>query len=164
MADDKKEFVAVTDDMLLDDISDLPSFAPWPTGAYHIRLDDGITSKDVELKSEDGTPNGQIMRMKEMEATLVTDPEEIAAKTGDVIPKAGAKTQFRFNMDNEYGAGEFKIVASVIAKALSFKTVGEVCEGSKGVELIITVKQETTTSKKNGKEYTNSRIRQAFVV
>lgn len=145
MADVKKEFLGLTDDMLIDDIDDLPSFDPWPEGLYPVILEDGITDEDV------GDHKAKKVVLKLLAPGEVSDNNKHNLK----VPAVGDEAQLVFMKDNEYGAGNFKKIIAPVAQHLGVKTVGEACANSKGVKghAFLTVRQGKKGTDKEDRLY-----------
>lgn len=124
MSEVKKEFAGLSDDMLIDDIDDLPSFDPWPEGLYPVILEDGITDETV------GDHKAKKVVFKLLAPGEVSDNNKHNLKA----PIVGDECQLVFMKDNEFGAGNFKKIISPIAQFVGVKTVGEACQQSKGVK------------------------------
>lgn len=123
------------DNYSLDDLPDLPGFVTFPTGAYKIRLEEGLVRKTV------GEHETVECRMTLVEVLEIPNAEEASeVKQNDVCSTL-------FMLDNEFGLGKLKLFATPIAKHLGVKRLPEILAGSKGLELIVAGKR--TTSKKD---------------
>lgn len=120
---DKKDFM-LSGDMLLDDVSDLPSFKLWPEGLYLIALNEGIT--------EDTINDIPFFRA----AFTLVEIRGIIDETA-VPPAIGDEHGMIFNRTNEFGAGNWKKLAKPISEITGEKTVDGINQNSKGVQLLV---------------------------
>lgn len=137
MTTENKDFY-LSDDMSLDDIEDMPTFECWPTGAYKVMLSEGIKEEDINEH-----PSYKIPLTLLAEPDLEDDTIDQAER-----PKVGDELELLFMRDNKFGAASFKKLAVPIAKSLGVGKVGEVVEGSKGVELTILLLKQQAKKKK----------------
>lgn len=119
------------DMMTLDDIADLPAFGNWPSGAYHVRLDDGIESKNVNDKP---VRSCNVVLVAALEISGQLD-------AGEAEPKPGDTEGFMWQMDNEMGRGFYKQFLAPIGEKLGTKSIAEIQSGCKGLELMIVQKR-----------------------
>lgn len=125
MADNNQDFM-LTDDMLLDNIEDMPSFAAWPSGMYKVIMNDGIFAEEINEKPAFKT------NLTLLEVLGMADDV-----TNDEAPKVGSELGMMFMRTNKFGAASYKLFANPIGKKLGVATVAEVNEQSKGIELTI---------------------------
>ena len=121
----------------LDDIPDLPEFKTLLSGSYHMVLDDGVVEKDFNDKKYYGID----MTVKEV-LELSEKPAE-----GDKLPAPGDKQSLLFDRSHAIGMGAFKAFIAPIAKQFDCKTVGDVIENSKGIEIILIGKRSHNKEK-----------------
>jgi hypothetical protein len=127
-------------DGTLDDIADLPEFKPFPSGAFKVKLPKGFVAKKI------GTHPAIEMKMELLEILELADPS-------DEAPKVGAEASIAFMMDNDTGAGFFKLAATPIAERLRTRNRKEVMEGAKEMECIVVL---TKTHDKEKDRYYNN--------
>lgn len=137
-----KEFSGVNLDGNLDDIDDLPSFAVWPTGAYHIKLVDGLVQKEI---------GGH--KAVEMNMTLVAIMELATTVAEEDKPKVGDTCNSAFMLDNAIGAGKFKEVLKPLGEKLGTKVPSAIMSGCKGMDLVVTIAK--THDKDKDRDYCN---------
>lgn len=111
----------------LDDVPDLPSFTPVPTGAYLMVLEKGIEQKEIN-KHPSFSVNFVVKEVMEL--------KEENLDVGEEAPKAGDTTGLLFQMDNETGAGFFKKFAEPLAEHLGTKNFRQLMTASKGLEVL----------------------------
>lgn len=109
-------------DATLDDIADLPSFAPFSAGAHRVSASFG--TKEI------GGKTAITLDFKMIETLELANPQ-------DPMPKAGDESNTMFIISNEYGLGNFKKCAAPFAAAMGFKNNREIVEGVKDVECIL---------------------------
>ena len=109
-------------DVTLDDLEDLPSFAPFPAGAHKVLA-------TFEAKEISGKPAVELS-FKLLETIELVNPD-------DKEPKEGDTSNTMFMLDNEYGRGNLKKCAAPFGEALGFSTIREIVEGAKDVECIV---------------------------
>lgn len=141
----------VSDDFLLDDIEDLPSYSVFPSGAYVIRLEKGIEDKEINDKKYYET---QLTMVSVVELSEKLDATEAPPKPGDI-------GSMLFDRTNKLGMGSFKEFVKDIAIKSKARTIAEVKAAAKGMELMIVVRR--VPSKKEEGRY-NMRIKTAMVV
>jgi len=116
----------------LDDISDLPSFGAFPTGAYLVNLAKGIEFKKI---------NEHPAMTVEMALVSVEELKEESLDEGELPPKEGDIATAAFLMDNETGQGFYKRFADPIYKHLGVSRHREAIEQSKGLQLLVVMKR-----------------------
>ena len=135
MADNKTDSTLdsqIDDDFILDDIEDLAGFVTPPNGAYLFRLDKGIEEKVINEKN-----------YYEVPLTLVSVVEmNDKLDEGEEMPKAGDVATLIFKRDNKFGMGNFKNFVKSIAEKTGARTVGEVREQAKGMEMLVILKRK----------------------
>ena len=124
MSDDK-EFSLDLDTMSLDDIDDLPSFKPFPTGAYLVNLAEGINFKLIGTHKD----SAEIpLVLKEILAEI--DKSDL--DDGELPPKAGDKCNVLYMTDNVTGAGFLKEFLKPLAKVtgpMPLRQMGKIIKG-----------------------------------
>jgi hypothetical protein len=149
----------IDDDFILDEIADLPGFITPPTGAYLCLLPKGIEEKSLKNKSgEEDKYYDAPLTIKEIVELNQGNLEE-----GEEPPKAGDMFNILFKRDNEYGMGNFKLFAKSIAEKFGCRTVGQIRENSKGLEMLLILKRRNGKDK-NGNDIKNINLVKAVVV
>lgn len=111
-------------DSTLDDLEDLPEFAPFPPGAHRVKV--SLDLKEVNKKTA-----------VELKAVMI-NTEEYVDETTSKQTKEGDTASILFMLDNEYGQGSFKKIVTPIRDAIApGKTNREVIEACKDVECLI---------------------------
>lgn len=145
---DTEDFQPISLDSTLDDIEDLPQFMVFPSAAYHIKLNKGITDKtsnSAEFINEHPAVT--------VEMTLLS-AAEIDAKNlqrGEAPPAVGDIASLMFMTDNKMGAGQLKNFLAPIGEHMGTKNIRAIIEGSIGLELVIVLVR--TFNKKDDKYY-----------
>jgi hypothetical protein len=124
---------AVDDDFLLDDIEDMPGFVTPPTGAYSVCLEKGIEVKDINNSSYYEVA----MTIKEL-----LEVQEKNLEDGESMPKIGDIASMIFKRDNEFGMSNFKKFARSIAEKFGVKSIGDIRNASKGLDMIVVIKRK----------------------
>ena len=109
-------------DATLDDLDDLPEFKNFNPGVHRVLASfsiKGINNKDVVE-----------LAMKGLETLELANPTDEPIKEGD-------SSSVIFMLDNEFGVGNFKKIATPIAAALGTTTNRETIEQCKDVECLI---------------------------
>lgn len=148
MSDTEEDFKPISLDTTLDDIEDLPQFMVFPSAAYHIKLNKGITDKTRDPKEFINEHPAVTVEM-----TLVS-PAEIDAKNmqrGEAPPAIGDIASLMFMTDNKIGAGQMKNFLSPIGEHMGTRNMREIIEQSVGLELVIVLVR--TFNKKDDKYY-----------
>ncbi len=109
-------------DSTLDDLADLPSYKPFPSGAHRCLASFAV--KDISGRA------AFELSFKLLETLEMANPDDEASKEGD-------EASTMFIMDNEFAQGEFKKCAAPFAETLGFSTNREIMEGVQGVECVI---------------------------
>lgn len=125
-----ENFVDVSLDSTLDDIETLPGFSTWPTGVYHVGVDDGFEEKDVNGKKA-MTLNVRLMTVEQ----IVRENLE----AGEEEPKPGDITGFMWMMQNKFGASSMKDFMKPIGENMGTTRLREIVENSKGIELMLVI-------------------------
>jgi hypothetical protein len=131
---------AITLDMSLDDIDDLPAFVVPPTGAYSLKIVE-VGQKEIndhpamEFKFE-------ILSIEEMTEEL---------DDGEVPPKTGDQFSLPYMMDNAFGAGAMKELLRPFAVKLGTSKLSELIPQLKGMMIIMVLKR--TYDKKKDRHY-----------
>jgi hypothetical protein len=120
------------DDGSLDDITDLPSWTPLPTGAYLMTITDGLERKEIN-KHPAFTVNLELKEIAELKSENLDEGEE--------PPKPGDSTGLAFLMDNEIGAGVFKQFAGPIAAHIGSSRFSDLRVKSKGLNILVALKR-----------------------
>jgi hypothetical protein len=131
-------------DGTLDDIDDLPSFTPFPSGAYHVVLSEGLQRKPI------GTHPGVECKMKLIEVKELSNPVQDEA----IKPKVGDECTSVFMLDNPIGLGFLKSnVLQPIGDKLGIKSNGAIIEASKNIQAIVVLEKQVVTKDGSTKEY-----------
>ncbi len=109
-------------DVTLDDLDDLPSFEPYPSGAHRV-------TASFELKDINGKPAAEL-KFTLLETLELADPQATAPKPGDTC-------NTMFMLRNEFGLGNFKKTSAPFAEALGLTSIRDILEGVKEVECVI---------------------------
>lgn len=146
---DKQDMTApmLSLDATLDDIEALPSFGMFPTGAYKVTLPDGIAEKsigdkhffDIQVKLDVAPGAGEY------------DPSSL--EFGEAAPAAGDVCNFLFDRQHKKGQSLFADFCAPISAKFGCKTVREVIEKSKGLQMLLVIKRDK--NKETGKVYGN---------
>lgn len=137
MADDKGALEkAVTLDFSLDDIEDVPGFAVFPTGAYHVNLHKGLEQKKINDKPAFAIE----MQLVNTEECHDLDEDEQPPKIGDICTLS-------FMAQNKFGADSLKKFLLPIAKKFNTRNIGELAAIMKGMQLLIVIKRTYNSEK-----------------
>jgi len=109
-------------DATLDDLEDLPSFQPFSAGAHRVLA-------SMELKEINGKSAIELS-FKMLETLELANPN-------DEPPKANDTANTMFMLDNEYGRGNLKKVATPLGAALGATSIREIVEQTKDIECVI---------------------------
>lgn len=134
-------------DATLDDIEALPAFVTLPTGAYKIVLPEGIQEKTIN----DG--HYFDIQMKLLQTPGPGEVDTSSFEFGESAPKEGDITNFLFDRQHKAGQARFSDFCAPIASKFNTKSIRELMEKSKGLEMLIIVKREK--NKESGKLYAN---------
>ncbi len=134
-------------DATLDDLEDLPSFEPYPAGIHKVLI-------SMELKDINGHPSVDV-------SCKLVETMELAEPTKDEVPVAGSAAGTLCMMDNEYGRGNFKLIATPIGAALGLSSPREVIEACIDIECMIVT---TIKLDKNDKTIRRMNIKELEVV
>ena len=115
----------------LDDIDDLPAFSTFPSGAYSIRLLEGLVEKKI------GEHPAIEMEMTLVETLEMTEP----LKDGEVPPKPNDTCSTAFMLDNKFGVGALKEVLKVIAPVAGSTQISACVAASKGMAFMVVLKR-----------------------
>lgn len=141
MADDLNngEIEEIGLDFNLDDIEDLPEFKTFPTGAYRVRLEEGIVRK--YLNDDKKKPIAEVaMTLLEV---IELDEKNLQADIHEEAPKPGDISTSMYMLNNKFGAGNYKKQFLLpLSGSLGTKVLGEIEAGSKGMTLGIIVKRQ----------------------
>jgi len=120
------------------DLADTPEFRPFAAGAHRVTL---AFSRSDKVKEGASKPEPVILgKMKLISTEEMVDPTEAPMEVG-------AETTLRFQMDNEYGQGDFKKVADVIASHYKLTSLADVIAVTQeGIECLV------VTSNRSGKK------------
>lgn len=118
-------------DTALDDIEDLPGFVVFPSGAYSVVLEEGMSEKAINEHPALEVP------MKLVEVLEMT--EQLGE--GETAPMVGDVCTISFMLDNKFGVGKMKEFVGPISKKLGLRTVAEVIAQSKGLVLMVIIKR-----------------------
>ena len=109
-------------DVTLDDLEDLPKFAPFPAGAYRCLI--SFLSETVNDK-----PCIKV-------SCKHTSTEELTDSTGDAPAEGDEQSTLCF-LDNEFGRGNLKELAQPFREHFGYTTIRDVVEGVKEVDCLI---------------------------
>ena len=112
-------------DATLDDLADLPSFSPFPVGVHRVLA----TMETEEITAKMKKPCVELS-FKYLECLELADPSITAPKEGDTC-------NTMFMLDNEFGQGNLKKCALLIAAALGTKSIRDTIEQCQEVEVVI---------------------------
>lgn len=110
-------------DMTLDELEDLPEFKPYPAGVHKVLV-------SLEQKEVGGHPSVEV-------ACKMIETVELANPTTDQAPAAGSEASMLCMLDNEFGRGALKAVATPIGVAMGVGVIREVIEQANDIECII---------------------------
>ncbi len=110
-------------DATLDDLADAPSYTPFSPGAHVVRL-------SLDLKEIGGK------QVVECELVGVETQELADPATGTPLV-AGDSCSTIFNLANEYGQGDFKMVCTALAESLGTVVPREIIEAAKGIDAMV---------------------------
>ena len=127
-------------DSTLDDLEDLPEFKAFPPGVHKVLI--SLDLKEVNDKQ------CVEMEMKALETV------ELAEPTKDTVLKEGDSCNILFMLDNEFGRGKLKAVATPLGEALDTSVLREVIEQAKGVECLVVTSLRKDKNDPD-KKYTN---------
>ena len=126
-------------DATLDDLEDLPSYDAYPAGVHRVLA--SLSFKEV---------NGNTvieLALKALETVELANPSDTALAEG-------AETSLIFMLNNEYGRGNLKKVATPIAAALGTGSIRDTVEAANDVECLIVTSLRADKNDKD-KKYTN---------
>ena len=118
-------------DSTLDDLADLPSFEPYPAGAHRVLLT--LESESISEKMKKPCVEASF---KYIECMELSNPQ-------DTEPKEGDEANTLSFLDNEFGQGAFKAMATPLAAALGVSSLREVIENCKDFEVVILTSVQT---------------------
>jgi hypothetical protein len=126
-------------DGTLDDIADLPSFKPWPTGAYKAVLT--LTQKEISKHP------AVEAKFKLIEILQLADASEVAEED---IPKVGDESSMAFMLDNEFGQGNFKKIMAASTEKFGTASNREHISNMQNAEVnvVLTVRPDKTDKEK----------------
>ena len=120
-------FDAQFEELSLDDIPDLPEFGAWPAGTY-------IATAKM---------NRKIVKMKDGETPCVElslKMVAVQATESETVPVEGSETSMLYNLQNEFGLGNFKKVAkSVVSYFGCAGSIGAVVGEVQDVPCVVTL-------------------------
>lgn len=109
-------------DGTLDDIDDLPSFAPFPAGIHNVKA--SLTVDEIGGKA------AIKLDLVMVESVELADAEAEA-------PKAGDSCNTVFFLDNEFGLGNFKRCAKPFQEAFQCASTGELIEQVTDIDCMV---------------------------
>lgn len=118
------------DDFSLDDIDDLPGFKCFPTGAFRVRLVEGLVTKTV------GTHQAEECKM-----TLIEVLEVSGVKEGEDALNPGDICSTVFMRDNATALGKLKEFCAPFAKAVGSSNYKAIKAATVGAELLVVGKR-----------------------
>lgn len=110
-------------DSTLDDLADLPEFLQAPTGAHRAIIESFDLKKIGEREMVE-------LKFKAIETVELGNPTEDQPMT------PGAEYSVVFNLENEYGQGNFKEVMKALTPSVGGGSNREVMANSKGTEVL----------------------------
>jgi hypothetical protein len=113
-------------DSTLDDLADLPEFKNFPAGSHSALA-------TMEKKVINDHPCVEITFVLK-ETLELSDPET----SEEDLCKAGDSANVLFMLDNEYGQGNFKKVATVFGTAMGTAKLSEIVEQVKNIDVVVT--------------------------
>ena len=136
-------FDAQFEELSLDDIPDLPEFGAWPAGTYIATAK--MNRKMVKMKDGE-TPCVELsLKMVAVQAT-----------ESETVPVEGSETSMLYNLQNEFGLGNFKKVAkSVVSYFGCASSIGAVVGEVQDVPCVVTLsakKDKSDTLRNNVQE------------
>jgi hypothetical protein len=135
-------------DTLLDDIPDLPGYVQLPTGGYLVTLEKGIEEKEI---------NDRNYFSVECTVRAVIDLDTKALEEGEQTPKEGDVQSFLFARNHSVAMNNFKLFAGPIAKKMEVKSIREILEVSKGLDILLVGVRKS--KKKDGEIVHNFQIK-----
>ena len=123
-------------DMTLDDLEDLPTFEPYPAGAHKVLM-------TLALKTINDKQSVEAV-FKLVETMELAEP----LKDGEKAPVEGAETSVLCQLDNEWGRGNLKLLATPVGVAMGIGNIRQVVEECNDIEVIIVTWVQV--SKKDG--------------
>lgn len=153
---DNMEIKAVTLDMSLDDIDDLPQYLQPPTGSYIMVLEDGIVEKEIQQEGKESIPVFEAA----LKIKIVGEIDKSSLDEDEEMPKPGDTFTMTFNRTNQFGMGNFKEFLKPIAKKLGQTNIGVIMGASKGLEVAVIIAR--TFNKKRQQNY--SRVKKLEVL
>jgi hypothetical protein len=120
------------------DLADVPEFKPFAAGAHRITFS---LARSDKIKEGATKPEPVILgKMKLISTEEMVDPTEPPMEVG-------TESNVRFQLDNEFGQGEFKKVAAIIAEHYKLTSLADVLSVAKdGIECLV------ITSNRSGKK------------
>ena len=109
-------------DSTLDDLKDLPSFKPYPIGGHQVF----VTFEPKEVNKKKGI---------EVQFKYISVVQLVNAD--DVPPEAGDECSIFCDLENEYGQGNFKAMATPFAEKFGTTSLRQVVEQVKAMECVI---------------------------
>lgn len=139
---------AISGDMTLDDIEQLPGFATFPTGAYTVNLVDGICFKQI------GDHPAAEARLK-LEEIAELDPSNLDADENEKPPTIGDICSIAFMRDNKIGASQLREFLEPISVSLGTRSIADMCDlgdgkgsnRSKGMKLLVIIHRDHDKAK-----------------
>jgi hypothetical protein len=130
-------------DSTIDDLADTPEYRPFAAGAHTVMLS---LARSEKIKAETDKLEPVINAKLKLEKTEeMVDPSEQPMEPG-------TETTIRFQMDNEYGQGDFKKVAGAIASHFKLKSLADVLSVAKdGIQcMVVTTNRVAKKKNQNG--------------
>ena len=112
-------------DQELDDLSDIPTFDPFPAGVHRVLL-----SLEAKEKPVAGHPSVEcLLKMVEV--------QELEDTVNAVAPDPGSEANCLFMLDNEFGQGKLKMVCKVMAPVVGSTNTREIVDGTTDIECFV---------------------------
>jgi len=126
-------------DANLDDLADMPEFLVPPAGAYEADV--------VDIAEKKVGDNGGV----EVKFRLVNTLELANATDTPVAP--GTETSLFFNLQNEFGQGDFKNFLKPISAATGISNTRELMTAVKGMRIMLVTKVRSGKGENADKKY-----------
>ena len=125
-------------DAELDDLEDMPSFAPFPRGVHRCTV-------SMALKEVNDKPTVEVA-LKAIETVELDDQADVPTAAGD-------ETNVLCMLDNEFGRGSFKAIAAAFADFAGTRNNRGIIDAVTDVECLVVTK--IRHNKKSGVDYTD---------
>lgn len=133
----------------IEDLADIPEFRSFEAGAHKLLFSLARSDKKMKVDGKETDKLEPVInaKLKLIETVELADPSAAPME-------AGTETTIRYQMDNEFGQGEFKKVAAVISAHFKLKNNAEVLGVCKdGIECLAVTQVRTSKQKNANGEY-----------